>query len=53
MSSHKEAPAISNDAAADNTDVTAENTIHYLPIFPYLGTPHGGYYNPSSNAPAS
>ncbi len=32
--------------------MTAGNTVHYLPSFPYLGTPHGGYYNPGVNAPA-
>ena len=41
------AGAITPGLTSSNTDVTAENTIHYLPIFPYLGTPHGGYYNPS------
>ena len=38
---------------SSNGDVTAENTVHYLPTFPYLGTPHGGYYNPDANTPAS
>jgi hypothetical protein len=42
------ATAITPGLTSSNTDVTAENTIHYLPIFPYLGTPHGGYYNPSA-----
>ena len=37
---------------SSNTDVTAENTVHYLPCFPYLGVPHSGYYNPGDNKPA-
>ena len=37
---------------SSNTDVTAENTVHYLTVFPYLGTPHSGFYNPDSDAPA-
>jgi Domain of unknown function (DUF4331) len=37
---------------SSNTDVTAENTVHYLPVFPYLGVPHGGYFNPESDKPA-
>ena len=54
-------PAFTPDAAAgaitpgltsSNTDVTAENTEHYLTVFPYLGLPHDGYHNPSSNSPA-
>jgi len=37
---------------SSNTDVTAENTEHYLPVFSYLGTPHSGYDNPATNTPA-
>ena len=46
------AGAITPGLTSSNTDVTAENTVHYLPRFPYLGTPHGGYYNPGTNTPA-
>ena len=46
------AGAITPGLTSSNTDVTAENTVHYVPVFPYLGTPHGGYYNPSTNTPA-
>ena len=46
------AGAITPGLTSSNTDVTAENTVHYMATFPYLGTPHSGYYNPSSNAPA-
>ena len=46
------AGAITPGLTSSNTDVTAENTVHYLPVFPYLGLPHGGYYNPGSDAPA-
>ncbi|PZS36191.1 MAG: hypothetical protein DLM58_02300 [Pseudonocardiales bacterium] len=54
-------PAYKPDAAAgtitpgltsSNTDVTANNTVHYLSVFPYLGTPHSGFLNPSNNQPA-
>lgn len=37
---------------SSNTDVTAKNTVHYLPGFPYLGTPHSGYFNPEDDEPA-
>ena len=46
------AGAITPGLTSSNTDVTAENTVHYLPVFPYLGVPHGGYYNPGSDQPA-
>ena len=46
------AGAITPGLTSSNTDVTAENTVHYLPVFPYLGTSHSGYYNPDSNQPA-
>ncbi|MEO9138808.1 MAG: DUF4331 domain-containing protein [Jatrophihabitans sp.] len=54
-------PSFKSDAAAgaitpgltsSNTDVTARNTVHYQDTFPYLGTPHSGYRNPSNNDPA-
>ena len=31
----------------DGTDLSAKGTEHYLPAFPYLGTPYSGYSNPS------
>jgi hypothetical protein len=34
------------------TDLSAKGTEHYLPGFPYLGTPYSGYANPSAT-PAS
>ena len=43
---------ITQGLTSSNTDVTAENTVHYMPCFPYLGTPHSGYYNPGDNKPA-
>ena len=46
------AGAITPGLTSSNTDMTAENTIHYLPVFPYLGLPHSGYYNPGSDTPA-
>lgn len=46
------AGAITQGIASSNTDLTAGNTVHYLPTFPYLGTPHGGYFNPGDNKPA-
>ncbi len=48
----KAAGAVTQGITSSNTDVTAGNTVHYLPTFPYLGTPHGGFYNPGDNAPA-
>ncbi len=30
------------------TDLSAKGTEHYLPGFPYLGTPYSGYSNPSA-----
>ncbi len=32
----------------DGNDPTANGTEHYLPEFPYLGTPYSGYYTPSA-----
>ncbi len=46
------AGAITQGLTSSNTDVTAENTVHYLPNFPFLGTPHSGYYNPPDDTPA-
>ncbi len=46
------AGAITQGLTSSNTDVSADNTVHYLPCFPYLGTPHGGYFNPDDNTPA-
>ncbi len=46
------AGAITQGLTSSNTDVTANNTVHYLPTFPYLGTPHGGYFNPGDDKPA-
>jgi len=48
----KAAGAITQGLTSSNTDVTAENTEHYLPVFSYLGTPHSGYDNPATNTPA-
>jgi hypothetical protein len=45
-------PAITQGLTSSNTDVTASNTVHYLTVFPYLGTPHSGYFTPADNAPA-
>ncbi|PZS17707.1 MAG: hypothetical protein DLM57_07850 [Pseudonocardiales bacterium] len=42
------AGAITPGLASTNTDVNATNTVNYLCNFPYLGTPHGGYFNPPS-----
>lgn len=46
------AGAITPGLTSSNTDVTAKNTVHYLPGFPYLGTPHSGFFNPGDNEPA-
>jgi hypothetical protein len=47
------AGAITPGLTSSNTDVSADNTEHYLSTFPYLGTPHDGYTNPANDAPAS
>ncbi len=46
------AGAITPGLTSSNTDVTAENTMHYLPTFPYLGVPHAGFDVPATNTPA-
>jgi hypothetical protein len=46
------AGAITPGLTSSNTDVTAENTEHYLPGFPYLGVPHAGFDVPLDNTPA-
>ena len=33
-------------------DKTAKHTVHFLSTFPYLGTPHSGFYNPPNDKPA-
>ena len=43
---------ITEGLTSSNTDVTANNTVHYLSVFPYLGTPHSGYRTPANNSPA-
>jgi hypothetical protein len=47
------AGAITPGLTSSNTDVSAENTEHYLPGFPYLGVPHAGYDVPANNKPAT
>ena len=47
------AGAITQGLTSSNTDVTAKNTVHYQSTFPYLGTPHSGYYTPRTNAAAN
>ena len=46
------AGAITPGLTSSNTDVTAENTVHYLPSFPYLGVPHAGFDVPIDDTPA-
>ena len=46
------AGAITPGLTSSNTDLTANNTVHYLSVFPYLGVPHSGYSVPGDNAPA-
>jgi hypothetical protein len=46
------AGAITPGLTSSNTDMTASNTVNFLPTFPYLGHPHGGYQNPGDNTPA-
>ncbi len=47
------ATAITEGLTSSNTDVTANNTVHYQSTFPYLGTPHSGYSTPSDNRRAN
>jgi hypothetical protein len=37
------AAAVTDGLTSGATDVTALGTANYLPSFPYLGVPHGGY----------
>ena len=41
------AGAITPGLTSSNTDVHAKNSVNYITTFPYLGTPHSGYNNPS------
>ena len=43
------AGAITPGLTSSNKDLTARNTEHYLPTFPYLGTPHAGYDAPADD----
>ncbi len=43
------AGAVTPGLTTGPNDTTANHTENYLPNFPYLGTPHGGYYAPSIN----
>lgn len=46
------ANAVTQGLTSSDSDLTAKGTGHYLGAFPYLGTPHSGYYNPGDNEPA-
>ena len=46
------AGAVTQGLTSSNTDMTANNTVHYISEFPYLGVPHSGYYNPDNDDPA-
>jgi hypothetical protein len=46
------ATVLTQGLTSSDTDLTARGTVHYLPHFPYLGTPHSGYYNPDTDTPA-
>ncbi len=48
----KAAGALTQGLTSSNRDVHAKNTQHYLPTFPYLGTPHNGHDNPPKDTPA-
>jgi hypothetical protein len=37
------ATKVTDGLTSNATDVTASGTVTYLPNFPYLGTPHGGF----------
>jgi hypothetical protein len=46
------AGAVDFGLTAGGTDLSANGTQHYLPSFPYLGTPYSGFSNPAAT-PAS
>jgi hypothetical protein len=41
------ASLVTDGLTSGPTDITAMGTENYLPSFPYLGIPHGGFHNPS------
>ncbi len=43
---------VTQGIVSSSTDLTASNTVHYQPSFPYLGKPHAGYDVPNDNEPA-
>jgi len=43
------AKLVTDGLTSDPQDTTAMGTENYLPSFPYLGTPHGGFVNPASS----
>jgi hypothetical protein len=45
--------SVTDGLVSSATDVTAKGSVSYLSSFPYLGTPHSGYYTPSVTPPAS
>ena len=47
------ATAITPGLTSNTTDVTAKNTVHYMSVFPYLGTPHDGYHTPDPTVVAN
>ncbi|MBJ7596416.1 MAG: DUF4331 domain-containing protein [Candidatus Dormibacteraeota bacterium] len=48
----KAAGEITQGINSSNTDLTADNTVHYRSAFPYLGHPHAGFDVPNDNEPA-
>ncbi len=41
------------DGSRDDSDLTAKGTVAFLSAFPYLGTPHNGYYTPAKTPTAT
>jgi hypothetical protein len=44
--------AVNEGLTSSATDTTAKGSVEYLSEFPYLGTPHDGYYTPSTTPTA-
>ncbi len=45
--------SVTDGLVNSGTDITVKGTVTFLTSFPYLGTPHSGYYTPTTTPPAS
>jgi hypothetical protein len=44
--------SVTDGLVSSGTDITAKGSVKYLTSFPYLGTPHSGYYTPNATPTA-